>query len=234
MIHFQPTSPISKSQNSTSLPMKKKAQNTPAFKQSKEEKSPNYIKEAALLIGVGAVLVYGIKNKNYLKNQGKILLKNIKDFFRCKPQKNGAVPPRIYKLGNERELLTKSFENYFKTLKNGEEINPKELDKILTNLVGKNNVREQIFFPDFIKGVTAGRKKTYHLRNGRVITLETHTSRRGVVTRVYDSKFKGSFVDKFDRSYLCPDGTFKENSYFSGDAHMFSGQCGLNWINQAA
>lgn len=234
MIHFQSVKNTSIVQNQKTLHRKQESKNKPTFKHSSEEKKANYIKDAAFLVGIGAILVYGIKNKNYLKNQGKLLVKNIKNFFRHNPKKNKTFPPGVYSLGNERELLTKKLENYFKTLQNGEEINPKELDKILTNIVGENNVQEKTFIPNFIKGVTAGRKKTYRLRNGRVITLETHTSRKGVVTRVYDSKYRGSFIEKINRSYLHPDGIFRENSYFSSDAHMFSGQYGLNWINKVA
>lgn len=171
-----------------------------------------------------------IKNKNLLKLHFNKPTNEIKYF-----------PPKLPKTHNHqfyrlappvKNLLTEKIKPYLNSLKDGECVDPAKLDEILTSIVGRNNVKEKIFFPDPLRGITCGRKKTYKYGD-RIITLETHTSRHGIVTRVYDNKNAGSWVDKFKRSYLHNNGTFAESSYFSNEAHLQSGQKGLEWINAA-
>ncbi len=207
---------------------------------SKNNNVHNVAKMLLLTAGTIAMVLYGVKNKNFLKRQIKTLATEIKEFFtnipnilKKKPSQN-IGKNKICKINFvEKSKITEKLKPYLDSLHEGENIDPAKLDELLTELVGKNNVREQLFLPNPFKGVTLGRKKTYKYGE-YIIVLETHTSNKGVVSRLYDFKKWGLRVDKDHRSYLLPNGSFSENSYFSGQTHLKSGKEGFSWINQAA
>ncbi len=224
--------------------VKTQTQNTQSFKNkinNPDETTGNgkTIKNALLAAGLLTSAILCFKNKNLLKQQFNKALNNIKRLFNKKTQtiKPQPVKPQQIILPcigpNEKSLIKAKLKPYLNSLKDGENIDPAKLDELLTELVGRNNVREQYFFPNPLTGVTKGRKKTYKL-GSRIITLETHNGRHGVVTRVYDNKNSGIWVQKPDRSYMLKDGSFIEDAYYSGNAHLPSGSLGETWIDMAA
>lgn len=219
---------------------KTQTQHTPSFQNkinNPDETTGNgkTTKNVLLAAGLLTSAILCFKNKNLLKQQLNKALNKIKSLFNKKPQPTKLkYPPKTYCIGpNEKNLIKAKLKPYLNSLKDGENIDPAKLDELLTELVGRNNVREQYFFPNPLTGVTKGRKKTYKL-GSRIITLETHNGRHGVVTRVYDNKNSGIWVQKPDRSYMLKDGSFIEDAYYSGNAHLPSGSLGETWIDMAA
>ena len=56
MMHLQSVRNTPIAQSPKTLQAKQDSKNKPAFKQANEEKKANYIKDAALLVGIGAIL----------------------------------------------------------------------------------------------------------------------------------------------------------------------------------
>ena len=111
--------------------------------------------------------------------------------------------------------------------KNNNKINPEALDEILTKAVGENNVKERPYQANGVKDAI-GRIKEYASPNGKIYVLESHSSPKGVVTRLYMQD-----KDKHLRAYLHADGTFRLNSYTSDEAHFATTAKGKRWMEKA-
>lgn len=206
-------------------------------KQTYQQNNNRKTSVIASCIGIGAGILCYKKSNNLIK-LGKKICNVITSLFNkkhTKPSNNifTTNPPTVFNIGpNLRTKISNKIQEYLN--KNiGKEIDPAKLDEILTKLAGKNNTVELNFYENPLIGVTKGRKKAYRFKDGTEIHLECHTSRHGTVTRVYDAKKNGAAVGKPDRSYLHPDGTFSENAYLKGNAHLQSGETGEAWISNA-
>lgn len=120
--------------------------------------------------------------------------------------------------------MKKRLSQYMDNLKPGENVDPLEIEKIMTELGAV--VREEKFVPS--ANISAGRKKIFTL-DGFDYTLETHrrefsNSDFNPIVRFYNNG------PKQNRNYLTSRGTFQKGSYNDAFSHIYSGLEASSWM----
>lgn len=102
---------------------------------------------------------------------------------------------------------------------------PSNLDNIMRQYVGAENVSEEVFYDNPAKGLCIGRIISYKAPDGKVYKLESHLNRYGIVSRLFLSKKTpdGEALSKQDRAYFNPLKGFVTNAYNSAPTHLPSG-----------
>lgn len=166
-------------------------------------------------------------------------IKKLKSFQKLKLPQSPVLPPKeippvvhiepVKKENVEKKILA-LLKNPLKSMQKKKSYSPQEFDRVLSNYVGKENVREKRFHINPSKGIYEGRVKTYKMPNNDVYTLESHTTSKGIITRLFKSISDGKYLDNEERLYLSKEGTWINKSYAAQNTHLESDDKSFVWI----
>lgn len=216
---------ISLKNYNTPIVQQRKFVNKPSFTSNIETpptKKSNKLKYVLMtLAAIGLAMLakktgFCKKVKNFVKEKN-IFKKSVYDISKD-PFEN---PTKLTK------KMKKKISQYMDNLKAGENVDPLEIEKIMTDLGAF--VREEKFVPS--ANISAGRKKVFTL-DGFEYTLETHrrefsNSDFNPIVRFYNNGAKQN------RNYLTRRGTFQKGSYSDAFSHIDAGLEASNWMTNA-
>lgn len=133
--------------------------------------------------------------------------------------------PTLPSIRATNKYLAKILEKPMEAMQKTGVVNPKEIDKILTSLVGKSNVSDLYFYEKSVKN-PEGRVKEYIVDKYKYV-LEARMSKNKPVVRFFSRQ-----PNKNKRFYLTNRGEFQINAYSRYFAHLKGDKNTIDWINK--
>lgn len=133
--------------------------------------------------------------------------------------------PTLPSIRGANKYLVKILEQPLESMQKTGVVNPKEIDKILTSLVGKSNVSDLYFYEKSVKN-PEGRVKEYIVDKYKYV-LEARMSKNKPVVRFFSRQ-----PNKNKRFYLTNRGEFQINAYSRYFAHLKGDKNAIDWINK--
>ena len=139
--------------------------------------------------------------------------------------KNNIKVPNLPSIRGANKYLAKVLEKSLEAMQKNGVVNAKEIDKILTSLVGKNNVNDLYFYKKSVKN-PEGRVREYIVDKYKYV-LEARMAKNKPIVRFFSRQ-----PNKCKRFYLTNRGEFIFNSYSRTFTHLKGDKNTIDWINK--
>lgn len=133
--------------------------------------------------------------------------------------------PTLPSIRATNKYLAKILEKPMEAMQKTGVVNPKEIDKILTSLVGKSNVSDLYFYEKAVKN-PEGRVKEYIVDKYKYV-LEARMAKNKPVVRFFSRQH-----NKNKRFYLTNRGEFQINAYSRSFTHLKGDKNTIAWIKK--
>ena len=137
-----------------------------------------------------------------------------------------SLPKDIFIQAKKEPIVKNNFSQLIERSKTFfEKLNPKEIDKILTSLIGKSNVSDLYFYEKAVKN-PEGRVKEYIVDKYKYV-LEARMAKNKPVVRFFSRQ-----PNKNKRFYLTNRGEFQINAYSRFFTHLKGDKNTIAWIKK--